>query len=52
MESKETVRIELSGELLAVIDKLREELGLRSRAGLIERLLEELLLSSSQEQEN
>lgn len=52
MESKESVRIELSGELLAVIDKLREELGLRSRAGLIEKLLEELLLSSSEEQEN
>ena len=52
MESKESVRIELSGELLAVIDKLREELGLRSRAGLIEKLLEELLLSSSEEQGN
>ena len=51
MESKESVRIELSSELLAVIDKLKGELGLRTRAGLIERLLEELLLAPSEEQE-
>jgi len=52
MKSKDSVRIELSSELLAVIDKLKGELGLRSRAGLIERLLEELLLSSREEHES
>jgi len=51
MESKESVRLELSSELLKVIDKLKGELGLRSRAGLVERLLEELLLSPIEEQE-
>ena len=51
MESRKCIRIELSGELLAVIDKLKGELGLRSRAGLVERLLEELLLSPIEEQE-
>ena len=52
MEPKESIRIELSRDLLDVVDKLRGELGLRSRAGLIERLLEELLLSSGDETED
>ena len=51
MEPKESIRIELSRDLLDVIDKLKGELGLRTRAGLIERLLEELLLAPSAEQE-
>ena len=52
MEPKESIRVELSRDLLDVIDRLKGELGLRSRAGLIERLLEELLLSSSDEAED
>ena len=52
MEPKESIRIELSRDLLDVIDKLKGKLELRSRAGLVERLLEELLLSSGDEAED
>ena len=52
MERKESIRIELSRDLLDVIDKLKGELGLRSRASLIERLLKEILLSSGDEAED
>ena len=45
----ERISIELSSEVLAAVDRIKEELGLRSRAGLIERLLEELLIPAEEE---
>lgn len=44
----ETISIELSSEVLAAVDRIKEELGLRSRSVFIERLLEELLLSAKE----
>jgi len=44
LATKERISVELSGDLLAALDRIRNDLGLRSRASLIERLLEELLL--------
>ena len=48
----ERISIELSSEVLAAVDRIKEELGLRSRSGLIERLLEELLLPAEEEEVN
>ena len=49
MTDTERISIELSSEVLAAVDRVKEELGLRSRSGLIERLLTELLLASEEE---
>lgn len=45
LATKERISVELSSDLLAALDRIRNDLGLRSRASLIERLLEELLLA-------
>ena len=45
MTEKQLISIELSREVLTLIDQIKGELGLRSRGALIERLLEELLLA-------
>ena len=45
----ERISVELSSEVLAAVDRIKEELGLRSRACLIERLLEEILIPAEEE---
>ena len=50
LAERERICLELSSEVLAAVDRIKEELGLRSRAGLIERLLEELLLPADAEE--
>ena len=47
-ESK-TIRLELSDDLLEVIDKLKNEYGARSRARTIELLLRDLILNDGGE---
>lgn len=48
MPVNKSIRVELRPEILAALDHLSRELGLRSRSALIERLLEEILLSSKE----
>lgn len=51
MESKrsESVLVNLNAPLLEAIDKICEEWGIRSRADVIERILEEVLAPDSSE---
>lgn len=51
MNDQKIITLELHDELLAELDRLKGELGLRSHGALVERLLEELLLPSSPGQE-
>ena len=44
MCDKERVSIELSKDVISALDNLCEELGLRSRGALVEKLLTELLI--------
>ena len=48
----ERISLELSSEVLAAVDRIKGELGLRSRTALIERLLEELLLTPQEPRED
>ena len=44
-----TIRLDLSDDLLEVIDKLKNEYGVRSRARTIELLLRDLILNDGEE---
>ena len=44
------VSLELSREIIEALDKLRAEWGVRTRAVIVERLLQELLLANEEEQ--
>ena len=48
-EHSKSVTVNLGPRIIEAIDKIREEWGIRSRADLIERLLEELLAPDSSE---
>lgn len=50
LADRERICLELSSEVLAAVDRIKGEVGLRSRAGLIERLLEEIILSGKEEE--
>ncbi|WP_415399533.1 ribbon-helix-helix protein, CopG family [Synechococcus sp. W4D4] len=50
MGNAERITIELSEDVLTALDTLKQELGLRSRGSLIERLLTELLLPEDESQ--
>ena len=49
MPDSEVISIELRSEVLAAVDELNAQLGLRSRSATIERILTELLLASEEE---
>ena len=49
-EHSKSVTVNLGPHILEAIDKIREEWGIRSRADLIERLLEEVLAPDSSDE--
>jgi metal-responsive CopG/Arc/MetJ family transcriptional regulator len=48
-ENSESVTVRLSAQILEALDKICEEWGIRSRADVIERLIEEVLAPDSSE---